>query len=114
VHWADGGATALDNLVLLCRRHHRLLHEGGYTERRDVEGTLRFARANGFLVEVVPAPPRWMGGAPPLGPTLASLAAAGIQIGPHSAPLRDGTPFNVGVVIDALRGGKPLDQPGPH
>ena len=27
-HWADGGATCLDNLVLLCRHHHRLLHEG--------------------------------------------------------------------------------------
>ncbi len=25
-HWADGGATALDNLVLLCRHHHRTLH----------------------------------------------------------------------------------------
>lgn len=28
-HWARGGATALDNLVHLCRHHHRLLHEGG-------------------------------------------------------------------------------------
>jgi hypothetical protein len=30
VHWGDGGATKLDNLVLLCRRHHRLLHEEGF------------------------------------------------------------------------------------
>ena len=29
-HWADGGATDLDNLVHLCGHHHRLLHEGGY------------------------------------------------------------------------------------
>ena len=27
-HWADGGATSLDNLVLLCRHHHRTLHQG--------------------------------------------------------------------------------------
>jgi hypothetical protein len=29
-HWARGGPTTPDNLVLLCRRHHRLVHEGGY------------------------------------------------------------------------------------
>jgi Domain of unknown function (DUF222)/HNH endonuclease len=30
-HWADGGATTIDNLILLCRRHHRLVHEEGWT-----------------------------------------------------------------------------------
>lgn len=29
-HWCNGGETRLDNLLLLCRRHHRLVHEGGY------------------------------------------------------------------------------------
>ncbi len=29
-HWADGGPTKLWNLILMCRRHHRLLHEGGW------------------------------------------------------------------------------------
>ena len=29
-HWADGGKTELDNLVLLCRRHHRMVHEEGW------------------------------------------------------------------------------------
>src|ERR1700712_692751 len=31
VHWEDGGATELDNLVLLCPYHHRLHHRGGIT-----------------------------------------------------------------------------------
>jgi hypothetical protein len=34
-HWADGGATRLDNLLLLCRHHHRLLHEGMYYVVKD-------------------------------------------------------------------------------
>jgi hypothetical protein len=29
-HWADGGLTKLWNLILMCRRHHRMLHEGGW------------------------------------------------------------------------------------
>ena len=29
-HWADGGETSLDNLVTLCRHHHRQLHQGSY------------------------------------------------------------------------------------
>ncbi len=29
-HWADGGETKLDNTLLVCRVHHRLLHEGGW------------------------------------------------------------------------------------
>jgi hypothetical protein len=41
-HWADGGVTALDNLVLLCRFHHRLLHEGGYTMAFDEDRNVVF------------------------------------------------------------------------
>src|SRR5438309_2386055 len=36
VWWTRGGATALPNLALLCRPHHRMVHEEGWTfERRD-------------------------------------------------------------------------------
>jgi hypothetical protein len=31
--WVDGGATRLDNLVLLCGRHHTEIHQGGWTVR---------------------------------------------------------------------------------
>ena len=30
VHWSDGGPTELENLVSLCRRHHRAVHEQGW------------------------------------------------------------------------------------
>jgi predicted restriction endonuclease len=30
VHWIHGGRTDLDNCVLLCNRHHHMVHEGGW------------------------------------------------------------------------------------
>jgi len=35
VHWADGGPTSLDNLVLLCRTHHTVIHTTGWQVRLD-------------------------------------------------------------------------------
>jgi uncharacterized protein DUF222/HNH endonuclease len=35
VSWAAGGTTNLDNLVLLCRHHHTLVHEGGWSIHID-------------------------------------------------------------------------------
>lgn len=40
-HWEDGGSTEMANLVLLCNRHHRLLHNGGF--RIEADGQERFA-----------------------------------------------------------------------
>ncbi len=54
-HWAEGGETALDNLVLLCPVHHRLVHEGGFDVRRLDDGALRFTGPNGAAVRA-PAP----------------------------------------------------------
>jgi hypothetical protein len=57
-HWADGGETRLDNLVLLCRHHHRLVHEGAFGLRRESGGRLVFTRPDGRLIDPVPPPVR--------------------------------------------------------
>jgi len=49
-HWADGGETSLDNLVLLCTRHHRLVHEGGYKIEIDQDNNRFFRRPDGKAV----------------------------------------------------------------
>jgi hypothetical protein len=55
-HWAEGGPTTLSNLVLLCRRHHRSIHEEGYQVERMPDGTLRFRRPDGRSLPETPPP----------------------------------------------------------
>jgi hypothetical protein len=40
-----GGATSLEHLTLLYSHHHRLLHEGGFSIRREADGALCFRRS---------------------------------------------------------------------
>jgi hypothetical protein len=54
-HWADGGTTNLSNLVLLCRRHHRLTHEGFGVEM--VDGRPIFRRPDRTLISTGPRGP---------------------------------------------------------
>jgi hypothetical protein len=56
-HWANGGPTRLENLALLCGRHHRAVHEEGYTVVRDSDGRLRFGTPRGRPIPEVPALP---------------------------------------------------------
>ncbi len=55
-HWAQGGPTTLSNLALLCRRHHRAVHEEGYQVDRQPDGALRFRRPDGRPLPEVPPP----------------------------------------------------------
>ena len=55
-HWAQGGPTTLSNLALLCRRHHRAVHEQGYQVDRQPDGALRFRRPDGRPLPEVPPP----------------------------------------------------------
>jgi hypothetical protein len=40
VHWGQGGTTDVANLVLLCYRHHWMIHEGGWQLVRDESGRM--------------------------------------------------------------------------
>jgi hypothetical protein len=55
-HWAHGGPTTLSNLALLCRRHHRAVHEEGYRVERQADGALCFRWPDGRLLPEVPSP----------------------------------------------------------
>ena len=81
-HWAHGGATALDNLILLCRRHHRAVHEEGFRVMLDAAGNAWFVRPDGRPLPEAPAPPDWTGR--PLAPVRARLEREGIEIDPDT------------------------------
>jgi hypothetical protein len=49
-HWSAGGETSLDNLMLLCSQHHKLVHEGGFTIQRDYQNRWFFKRPDGRAV----------------------------------------------------------------
>src|SRR4029077_17394935 len=57
-HWAQGGPTTLSNLALLCRRHHRSVHEEGYQIERQPDGELQFRRPDGTLLPAAPPSPK--------------------------------------------------------
>ena len=62
--WAEGGETAMSNLVLLCPLHHRAVHEGGWRVEMDEWGEPRFLNPLGGRLPTVPASPDIGGTAP--------------------------------------------------
>lgn len=58
VWWERGGPTDLDNLMLVCTFHHRLVHEHGWGVRRDADGKALWFRPDGTRHRAGPAPPR--------------------------------------------------------
>ena len=49
-HWVDGGETSMENTMLLCSAHHRLVHEGGYEIRKDTSDSWYFRRPDGRAI----------------------------------------------------------------
>jgi hypothetical protein len=51
VHWAQGGPTTVSNLLLLCRRHHRMVHDRDGFRLELLDGQPVFRRPDGTLLE---------------------------------------------------------------
>lgn len=98
VHWARGGHTKLDNLILICGHHHRLVHEGGFTVTRSAGGKIRFRKPDGEEVPSLPHTER--GSAREL---RARNRNAGLRIGPRdSASLGGGEAFDRELAVAGL------------
>jgi hypothetical protein len=105
-HWAQGGPTTLSNLALLCRRHHRAVHEEGFQVARGPDGALRFRRPDGHPLPEVPVPAAVPGD--PVGALRARHDADGLRLTARTAcPSWLGEGLNVGWAIDVLH---PLAQ----
>jgi hypothetical protein len=55
--WSRGGRTDLDNLVLVCTFHHKLVHELGWRIERNSDGEVRWFHPDGTRYRAGPAPP---------------------------------------------------------
>ncbi len=66
VWWSKNGPTSVDNGILLCRVHHRMVHEGGWTLRLDpVTSQAHFRTPGGDVIRTDPSNPLRTGRAPP-------------------------------------------------
>ena len=96
VHWARGGPTCITNLLLLCGRHHRLVHEGGFGVVAN-GGRIRFTRPDRTVI----ANPN-----PTLDPNLGVVehhAGLGLTITADTAGSRsNGARYDRGLASDAL------------
>jgi len=100
-HWAQGGPTTLSNLAMLCRRHHRAVHEEGYQVERQPDGELRFRRPDGRPLPDVPPPPLVL--ADPVRTLRARNEAAGLHLHARTTcPGWLGESLDVGWAIDVL------------
>jgi len=100
-HWAEGGPTTFSNLTLLCRWHHRAVHEKGYGVERGPDGSLRFRRPDGRPLPDVPAPVRVA--ADPVGTLRARHEMQGVSIHARTACTGWlGERLDVGWAIDVL------------
>jgi hypothetical protein len=97
-HWAQGGKTELSNLIQLCSRHHRCVHEGGYSVEVDASGAVTFSTPGGWPIPPCGESPgqsgiplRWQNG------------WLGIQVDADTVkPRFMGDPIDYGIAVEGL------------
>jgi len=100
--WTKGGKTKLTNLLLLCRRHHRFLHEGGGSVEFREGGEVVFHRVDGRPVRRIPDRP----GVPPapMGELEHTNDRLGLEIDPWTVtPDWEGDRMDVDWAVEVLR-----------
>jgi hypothetical protein len=97
-HWADGGETSLENLVMLCSHHHRFVHEYGYALEMGRDGHPQFRDPDGRLAVAVPERPILMD----LGWPAIRTANAHLDIDASTPPCWDGSRISYHRVVDGL------------
>ena len=83
VWWRNGGRTDLDNLLLICSFHHKLVHEHGWSVKRRTNGTVAWFRPNGIRYRAGPPVKR------PPNPTEArrlEMSASAMPLGTRGTP----------------------------
>jgi hypothetical protein len=91
-HWLDGGATRLENMVSLCRRHHHRHHEGAFGIEATGDGSFRFSLPFGKIIPTVPPTPTV-----PAGGQLEGFAAPDA-----CTPIWEGDRLDLPIIIDGL------------
>jgi len=100
-HWAQGGETSMQNLVSLCRHHHRLVHDGGFCVEHDGGGAFRFLRPNGQAIAAA-APHVAIDGCPRRRLVDSNLAL-GLRIDEETGvSLWDGVPMDEGMAVEGV------------
>jgi hypothetical protein len=120
-HWINGGETNLQNTILICRRHHRFVHEWNYSIER-VEDAWEFVRPDGQRVSAAPPRPEV---SPMIGQAITTLNADnplastttgdGVHAWGHpwpSAPGWDGVPVDYEACVDSLGSRTAVSQAG--
>jgi hypothetical protein len=105
VHRVDGGPHTKNNCWCLCKFHHHLVHEGGFTVTLLDDGSLEFRRPDGALIPSQPPPHPDMAGSDPI--PLPELE-------PDIAWARsNGERMDLGMTVDFLLGVGLAGAPGP-